>query len=130
MKALHDINILIRDLKASKILINNEENAIIIGLGSVKFIEDKRSNFDEQSGTPYSLSPECLDFKNHSKYSDIWQLGVLLYQLINCDFPFNIEEEQALYKQIKSGIFNKFRPNNYSEELLNLIRNMLNVEPH
>lgn len=111
-------------------MIDNEDNAIIIGLGSVKFIEDKRNNFEEQSGTPYSVAPECLDFKNHSKCSDIWQIGVLLYQLINCDFPFNIEEEQSLYKQIKSGIFNKFKPNNYSEELLSLIKNMLLVEPN
>jgi len=111
-------------------MIDNEDNAIIIGLGSVKFIEDKRSNFDEQIGTPFSVAPECLDFKNHSKFSDIWQIGVFLYQLINCDFPFNIEEEQSLYKQIKSGIFNKFKPNKYSEELLALIKNMLLVEPH
>jgi serine/threonine protein kinase len=61
------LNILHRDLKVSKIIIDNEENVNLTGLGSVKFIEEKRCNFDEQSGTPYSVAPECLDFKNHTK---------------------------------------------------------------
>ena len=54
---------------------------------------------------------------------------MLLYQLINCDFPFNIEEEKCLYAQIRSGIYNSFKPNNYSEELLDLVKNILILDP-
>ena len=66
-KSLHNLNILHRDLKISKIIIDNDDNINLIGLSSVKFIEEKRCNFYKQSGTPYSVAPECLDFKNHTK---------------------------------------------------------------
>ena len=87
-------------------MIDNEDNVNFTGLGSIRFLNDKRSNLEEQAGTPFAVSPECIDFKNHTKASDIYQIGVLLYQLINLDFPFNIEEEKSLYNQIRSGVYN------------------------
>ena len=69
---MHDRGVLHRDLKAQKIIIDNEDNVNFTGLGSVRFLDDKRSSFDEQSGTPFAVAPECLDFKNHTKASDVW----------------------------------------------------------
>ncbi len=51
----------------SKIIIDNDDNINLIGLSSSTFIEDKRRNFNELRGTPFSVAPECLDFKNHTK---------------------------------------------------------------
>ena len=51
----------------------------LTGLGSVRFLNDKRSGTDEQIGTPFAVAPESLDFKNHTKASDVWQIGVLMY---------------------------------------------------
>ena len=91
-------------------MIDNEDNVNLTGLGSVRFLNDRRSNsLEEQAGTPYAVAPECIDFKNHTKSSEVWQIGVLLFQLIFLDFPFNIEEEKSLYAQISSGVYNQFK---------------------
>ena len=44
---MHERGVLHRDLKTQKIIIDNEDNVNFTGLGSVRFLDDKRSSFDE-----------------------------------------------------------------------------------
>jgi serine/threonine protein kinase len=39
-------------------------------------------------GTPLFLSPEVYMKKPYNEKSEIWALGVLLYELLSLDFPF------------------------------------------
>eukprot|EP00965_Chrysotila_dentata_P123149 4070847-Pleurochrysis_carterae.AAC.1 len=39
-------------------------------------------------GTPYYLSPEAVEGRPYSQPSDVWSLGVLLYQLAALKLPF------------------------------------------
>lgn len=52
----------------------------------------------EQSrvGTPYYLSPEIWRSKRYSKESDIWALGVILYELCCLQYPFPATEMEEL----------------------------------
>jgi serine/threonine protein kinase len=50
---------------------------------------------EERVGTPYYLSPELWKSNKCTKKSDIWALGVILYELCCFQYPFpasNLEE--------------------------------------
>ena len=43
------------------------------------------------SGTPDYIAPEILDRKPYDKAVDFWALGVLLYEMLTGEAPFNGE---------------------------------------
>ena len=50
---------------------------------------NKNANFAHTMvGTPYYLSPEIWREKRYSRASDLWALGVILYELLNLKKPF------------------------------------------
>ena len=75
-------------------------------------------------GTPYYLSPEFIKNKPCNSKTDIWALGVLLYELMTFKMPFNSESLPLIYIKILRG---KYRPPpiTYSCEIRNLLKNVL-----
>ena len=61
-------------------------------------------------GTPSYMSPEMID-GNVTYVSDIWSVGVIVYQMITGDLPFKDDDNKTLYEKIKNG--------NYDTEILN-----------
>ena len=56
----------------------------------------------QKVGTPYYLAPELWQNKHQTKASDIWALGVVLYEMCAHKYPYdaqNIEELKAKLKQ-------------------------------
>lgn len=54
-------------------------------------------------GTPYYLSPEIIEGRPYSFKSDIWSLGVMLYELCALRPPFEGANMRALSMQIVRG---------------------------
>ncbi len=40
-------------------------------------------------GTPYYISPEIYENREYSYKTDIWSLGVVLYELCTLELPFD-----------------------------------------
>ena len=57
------------------------------------------------SGTPYYLSPEQLEGKPGSQQTDIWALGVLLYEMLTGQLPFKGDTLGSLVHLISKGDF-------------------------
>ena len=99
VKHAHQKGIIHRDLKPSNILVSiQDENAVpkVIDFGVARAISQpltKRTLYTEQGqfiGTPEYMSPEQADLDNQDldTRTDIYSLGVLLYELLTGFLPF------------------------------------------
>ncbi len=92
MQVVHNEGIVHRDIKASNILYNKEHDWVkIIDFGIVRDIHSEASLTPQGCvlGTPYYMSPEqCWGDQNLTPQSDIYSLGILVYQMLIGDLPF------------------------------------------
>ena len=80
LAAAHDSGVLHRDLKPANIMIDGDGNARITDFGLAGLSEEFRE--DEMSaGTPAYMSPEQLERQPVTVRSDIYSLGLVLYEL-------------------------------------------------
>ena len=76
------------------------------------------------------MAPEIINKQKYLPYySDIWSLGVLLYAMIYGRFPFNTNDEDKLFDLINEGKFEFPKDIETSEEVKNLIKKIIVVEP-
>jgi len=80
-------------------------------------------------GTPYYLSPEIINNNPYSFKSDLWSLGVLLYEMCALKPPFNGANIHMLAMQIVRGQYQQL-PTCFSYELRGLVNKMLNQDPN
>lgn len=77
-----------RDLKPGNILIDLEKNIpIIADLGAVKKIEDANGHVTASKSTFYYLPPESIMGNEYYFQSDIYQVGLIMFQLLGGHFP-------------------------------------------
>ena len=77
-----------RDLKTANIFLNVNKQLKIGDFGISKSLDQSQMAATAMVGTPYYLSPEMVEGKPYSTKSDIWALGVILYQLCSLKLPF------------------------------------------
>ena len=106
-KIMNDKKIIHRDLKPSNILISLDRlDKCLIKLsdyGSSKFNNLSNTITNTLNGTPITMAPEILNGENYSFKSDIWSLGIIIYFMLNKEYPYNGKNEVTLLKDINSG---------------------------
>jgi hypothetical protein len=80
LAAAHDKGVLHRDLKPSNVMIDGRGRAKITDFGLAAGVEDVKGGA-EVSGTPAYMAPEQLSGKGASIQSDIYALGLVLYEI-------------------------------------------------
>ena len=92
LKALvytHDKSIIHRDLKPGNIRFDLRGNAIVTDFGLVKDLEETSlTQSGIAIGTPQYMSPEQLLGEPSDERSDIYQMGVMLYEMFCGELPF------------------------------------------
>ena len=84
---LHSRNIIHRDLKPANILLQGDMPRLAdFGISRAMKTTSVSVNI---AGTPIYMSPEAFDRKRNVQ-TDIWAIGVMLYQMLTGDFPFPI----------------------------------------
>jgi predicted Ser/Thr protein kinase len=80
LAAAHDCGVLHRDLKPSNIMIDGEGNARVLDFGLAGLAEDFKTE-ERSAGTPAYMAPEQIAGKEVTVRSDIYSLGLVLYEL-------------------------------------------------
>src|SRR6266566_2999198 len=99
----HDHGVIHRDIKPSNILLGDDRYAYLADFGLAKPIEGagKVTQTGVLLGTPEYMAPELADGPA-SKSSDIYALGILLYQMVTGRTPFTADTALAVYlKQMR-----------------------------
>ena len=99
LTTMHKMKILHRDLKTLNIFLKKDMQIKIGDLGVAKEL-NQASFANTIIGTPYYLSPEMCEDKPYNQKSDVWALGVILYELCTFRHPFDAGNHAALIRKI------------------------------
>ena len=85
----HELGVVHRDLKPSNIMIDKKGNAKIMDFGIARSLEAKGiTGAGMMIGTPEYMSPEQVEGKEVDPRSDIYSLGVILFEMVTGRVPF------------------------------------------
>jgi hypothetical protein len=103
LNAAHDVGVLHRDLKPANIMIDGDGNARITDFGLAGLAEEFGAD-ELAAGTPAYMAPEQLEGQPFTVRSDIYSLGLLLYELFTSQKAFGAATLGDLIKLRRSNI--------------------------
>ena len=77
-----------RDIKSHNIFLMKDGSVKLGDFGIVKVLENTKSKAATVIGTPYYFSPEMCKGESYDEKTDVWSLGVLLYEMCALEYPF------------------------------------------
>jgi len=88
----HAKGIVHRDIKSSNIMFNEHQHPILMDFGIARSTEGtKLTKTGTTIGTPEYMSPEQAMGKETDLSSDLYSIGVVLYEMANCNVPFKAD---------------------------------------
>ncbi|HZX10934.1 MAG TPA: protein kinase [Acidobacteriota bacterium] len=127
----HKLGVVHRDLKSNNIMIDRDGNVRIMDFGIARSLGAKGiTEAGVMIGTPEYMSPEQVEAKNVDPRSDIYSLGIILYEMVTGKVPFEGDTPFAVGVKHKSEIPKDPRELNaqISEDLSQLILKCLEKE--
>jgi serine/threonine protein kinase/Tfp pilus assembly protein PilF len=99
----HRLGVVHRDLKPQNIMIDKEGNARIMDFGIARSLKAKGiTGAGVMIGTPEYMSPEQAEVKEIDQRSDIYSLGIILYEMVTGRVPFEGETPLGIAMKHKS----------------------------
>ncbi|OHS92872.1 CBL-interacting serine/threonine-protein kinase 6 [Tritrichomonas foetus] len=127
ISTLHSYNIVHRDLKPQNILFTEFPNIKVGNFGLSDSTANKKTihNF---CGSICFCSPECLSRMEYDPIkSDIWSLGVILYNMVVGVHPWGTKSDTVMIRNIKRAYYNI--PKFVSKDCADLISRMMKLNP-
>lgn len=95
MEYAHHKGVIHRDIKPSNIIITQDANAKILDFGIAKILKEGKNNLTQpgaQLGTVLYMSPEQVQGKEIDHRTDIYSLGVTLFEMLVGKSPYNADQ--------------------------------------
>ncbi len=103
LEAIHTAGIVHRDIKPENIMFRSDGTLALLDFGVAKEMNDKSdiTHHGQVVGTPYYMSPEQGAGRDLDHRSDLYSTGIILYEMLTGERPFNAESAVALvYKHM------------------------------
>ncbi len=84
----HNRKVVHRDIKSSNIMWTHEKQVKLMDFGLAKVIEEVKGYQTIASGTPYYMSPEQTLGRNIDHRTDIYSLGITMFEMATGKLPF------------------------------------------
>jgi len=90
LSVMHARGIIHRDLKPANIMVRDDGTMAIADFGIAKKLDAAagQTRHGEIFGTPYYIAPELVESKPASERSDIYSLGIIFYEMLTGQKPF------------------------------------------
>jgi predicted Ser/Thr protein kinase len=98
----HKRGVIHRDIKPANVMITKEGRVKVVDFGIARQIDSNVTQTDAIIGTLAYMSPQQIRGERADERSDIWATGVMLYELLTFQRPFDGANQAALVLNISS----------------------------
>lgn len=123
---LHKRKIIFRDLKPENLLLTDTGRIKLTDMGLAKVVIGQTFT---TCGTPDYFAPEMIASTGHTVAVDWWTLGILAFELMAGNPPFEAASPNATYVKVRAGIKNVEFPPRLKGALEELIKSLLVATP-
>jgi eukaryotic-like serine/threonine-protein kinase len=103
LSIIHTAGVVHRDLKPGNIMLRDDDTVALIDFGISQSANVAPTRADEIAGTPYYISPEQAAGHATDERTDLYALGVILYQMLTGEKPYVGTTTEAILDQHRNA---------------------------
>ena len=97
LQAAHEKGIVHRDIKANNLMVTPQGQVKVMDFGLAQLADgSKLTKTQTMLGTPAYMSPEQARREPTDQRTDVWSLGVVIYEMVTGRLPFEGERQEAV----------------------------------